>query len=468
MIKNILFTITFFIFSNGSYASINSDLNNYFNDLGFSSNVSKPSAYQGQSAGYYSGGSVFTRSAIRDVQVVQLDLPSYRSGCGGIDLYAGGLSFIKDDQLVQMLQSILNNAAGYSFTLALETVTPEIANVMKYMEDVANFVNQANVNSCETAEDIVGGMWPKNRAAQQRICEDVGAGTGFFSDWAQARQKCGLGGEFNNVMSKGKQNPYYKNMIIDTGNIVWKATQQIGFLKSDRELSEVFMSLSGTVVMFRNGSGDSAPLDHVQYPALVENNDLMKAILYGGPAKVYRCDTTDPDGCLHPAKDVVINISASNAFSAKVTSILNKIVDAIYDDTSLTDEEIGLLQSTSLPVYKMLNVQVASQKYKPIIDVTNYADVIAIDILYQYLRESLQIIKNSVASLPYPDGIINDIAPGIDAELADLRKQQGSAYKQLTESVQIIEETQTLERMLAGDLSTELSNTLSWAKGMHS
>ena len=44
--------------------------------------------------GSNTGGSVFTRTPIRDVQLVQVELPSYRAGCGGIDLYSGGFSFL--------------------------------------------------------------------------------------------------------------------------------------------------------------------------------------------------------------------------------------------------------------------------------------------------------------------------------------------------------------------------------------
>lgn len=454
-----------FIYPSTMYAGINQDLNNYFNQLGFSSNVTGTSAYHGQSAGYYSGGSIVTRNAVRDVQIMQMDLPSYRSGCGGIDLYAGGFSFINSDQLVSTLKNILNNSASYSFTLAMETVTPEIANVMKYWYDIANKVNQANVNSCETAESLVGGMWPKTRAAQQRVCEDVGTGTSLFSDWAQARQGCGAGGQFTESMNRGRQNPYYKNMIIDSGNIVWKATQQIGFLKADPELAELFMSLSGTVVLYKNGSGDNATMEHKQYPAIVENNDILTALLYGSKAKIYQCDTTDTDGCLHP-KQIDITIFKDNAFSARVVTILTNITNKIYEDKPLNEEEIGLLQSTSLPIYKMLNVTAAFQKDKAVIDVTGYADVIATDILFQYLHESLQIVRRAIKTLPYPEEILAEITPNIEREMMELRKKQGSAYQQLAQYTQIIEQTQVLERMLAADLSSELSSTLSWAKGL--
>src|SRR5204863_4022425 len=125
---------------------------------------------------------------------------------------------------------------------------------------------------------------------------------------------------------------------------------------------------------------------------------------YGGKAKIYQCDTTEPDGCLHPTQ-VEIHISEDKAFSARVKQILTNIINNIYNDKPLEEEEIGLLQATSLPIYKMLNVTASFQKDKAVIDVKGYADIIATDILFQYLHESLQIVRNAIKTLPYPDEI---------------------------------------------------------------
>ncbi len=77
-----------------AWADVNSDLSSYFDNLGMVGNTTAPHAYQGQQAGYYSGGSLYARSSVRNVQLVDIELPSFRSGCGGIDAFAGGFSFI--------------------------------------------------------------------------------------------------------------------------------------------------------------------------------------------------------------------------------------------------------------------------------------------------------------------------------------------------------------------------------------
>lgn len=457
-----LMIVIYVITYNLSYANINDDLDSYFNGLGYSSNTTSPRAYHGQQAGYYTSGSISMRNQVRDVQVMQLNFPSYRSGCGGIDIYAGGFSLIDAKEMKEVLQNTLNSGGVYAFTLALETASPMLENVMNKWNDFRNKLNQASLNSCEMAESLVGGMWPKVRGAQQRVCEDVGSSTNYFADWAQARQGCGAGGKFDDAMNSGRSDNRFKDFIIDNGNVVWKAIQRRPFLQSDSDLAELFMSLSGTVVLYKDGN----TVQHLSYPALADNDKVIKALLNGDKATIYRCDTTDTDGCLHPKNDKEINISVDHAFKSRVANLLRSMAQKIVIDSPLSPEEVGLLNASSIPVYKMIAVQAAYMKDGSLPDTEQYADVIAADILYQYLHESLSIIKASVAALPFPDAIVAEIQPNIEKEMAMLASQRKSAYSQLAISVQLIQQTQAMERMLAGELSTEFASTLSWAKGL--
>ena len=67
------------------------------------------------------------------------------------------------------MRNVMNSAKGYGMLLALEEVTPQIANGMKYIQDMANKVNQMNINSCEAAEGLVVGIWPKTQSAQRQV-----------------------------------------------------------------------------------------------------------------------------------------------------------------------------------------------------------------------------------------------------------------------------------------------------------
>ena len=410
LLKILVFSLIFFGISS-SMANVNSDLNNFFNDLGFSDNTTAPNAYSGQEAGYYSGGSLFARDSVRDVQIAQVQLPSFRSGCGGIDLFTGGFSFINSQQLVNLMNNIINNSMGYAFNLALESTTPEIANVMKYINSLANTINNANINSCETAAGLVGTVWPKTHAAQQQVCEDIGNSKGIFTDWADARQECSKGGDMTQTLNGAQNDPNYQNMLLTNGNIAWKALQKNAFLSSDPELAELLMSLSGTLIL-QGGSNDDASHQFKVLSSLAADNQLLKTLLHGGSAKVYVCDTQSAEGCLNPSIQT-LNVSPDSGLQTQVAHFLQDMTDKILTDTALTQAEIGLLQSTRLPVYKMLNVQSAFVGDKKILDIVSYADVIATDILFQYLDENLSVVHTSASSLQYPESIMTPFEQGI-------------------------------------------------------
>ena len=319
LLKLLVFSLIFFGISS-SMANVNSDLNNFFNDLGFSDNTTAPNAYSGQEAGYYSGGSLFARDSVRDVQIAQVQLPSFRSGCGGIDLFTGGFSFIDSQQLVNLMNNIINNSMGYAFNLALESTTPEIANVMKYINSLANTINNANINSCETAAGLVGTVWPKTHAAQQQVCEDIGNSKGIFTDWADARQECSKGGDMTKTLNGAQNDPNYQNMLLTNGNIAWKALQKNAFLSSDPELAELLMSLSGTLIL-QGGSNDDASHQFKVLSSLAADNQLLKTLLHGGSAKVYVCDTQSADGCLNPSIQT-LNVSPDSGLQTQVAHLL--------------------------------------------------------------------------------------------------------------------------------------------------
>ena len=451
-------------FSPLAQANISSDLNSFFDGMGFSNNTTAPNAYQSQEAGYYSGGSLFARDSVRDTQIASIDLPSFKSGCGGIDLFTGGFSFVNSDQLVNAMQNIINNAVGYSFNLALESATPEIANVMKYMNTLSNDINRANINSCETAAGLVGAAWPKTHVAQQQVCQDIGSSNGLFTDWAAAREGCGAGGDMTSTLDSAKNNPQYQGMLLNSGNIAWKAIQQNSFLSSDPELAELFLSLSGTIIV-ASGNSDNATHQFKVLTSLASDDQLLKALLHGGSAKIYMCDTLDADGCLNPSIQSV-NVAQNSGLQVQVANMLDDMTTKILSDTALTQDEIGLLQATRLPIYKMLNVQSAFASDKSVMDLTSYSDVIATDILFQYLDENLSLVRTSVGSLQYPDNIMAQFTQGITQARANISHAQQNAYSQMAVATQLIEQTQNIEQMLAGQLSSQLTNTLKWADNL--
>ncbi len=140
-------------------ADVNGDMNNFFNKLGFASNTSQPQVWQGQAAGYASGGSLYARTQVKTIQLVSMTLPDINAGCGGIDAYLGSFSYINSEQLQRFSKQIMSNAAGYFFDLALQTTVPEIKTAKDFLQKMATDTNSMNLSSCQAAQGIVGGKF---------------------------------------------------------------------------------------------------------------------------------------------------------------------------------------------------------------------------------------------------------------------------------------------------------------------
>ena len=102
-------------------------MQDWFNDIGAYGNVTGANAYRGQTMNFYTGGSLYMRTPVRNYPLASITPPSFRAGCGGIDLYAGSFSFINKDQFVALLRNIGNNAIGAAVDyIVRQTVGPLI------------------------------------------------------------------------------------------------------------------------------------------------------------------------------------------------------------------------------------------------------------------------------------------------------------------------------------------------------
>lgn len=427
--------------------TLSKDLNAYFKGLGFNSNVSDASVYKGQQGGAYTGGSVYARAGVRNLQLMQLNLPSIQAGCGGIDLYTGGFSYINKQDFIDFGKNILNNAAGYAFKLALSSVSPMISTTLESLQATANEINQFNLNSCETSTALLGAMWPKVQQSAQAACQSIGTETGKFSDYAAARLACGAGKQTDSVLAQYKQQEAYNNLIPLKTNIAWQAIQQNAFLRENSELSELFMNLSGTVIVGER-------IDEIEIlPSLASNKNVLNALLRGGRVELYRCtETGDDKRCLHP-KRRSFDIDPSSAMRTKVIQVLDSMLEKLYDDRPLSEAEIQFLNMTTLPVYKMLTVQAAygaaiAKRY-----LYDHADLIATDLIEQYVTESLKLIKNSAQTLQFPPSLMaqfNDTLESARSEMHDIRRGQ---YQNWALRQQVIDQTRAQEKALVHNMA---------------
>lgn len=428
-------------------ATMEANLNKAFQTLGLSHNVTTGGGYQDQTGGFYTGGSLFARSKVNNADLLSLQLPHYRAGCSGIDLFMGGFSYINAQQFTALLRNIGSNASGYAFNLALATVTPQIKSVLDdLLAKVQKMTNQ-NINSCEAAATLVGGVWPQSDASSQLLCNAMSKDLGIATDWAQGRQKCGAEEQRNAVLNRKGEKAGFKDILGDEFNVAWKAILKNAFLKSNTSLAEFFMTLSGTILSRR--AGDS--LEVKVLPSKSNDPQLIAALLTGNvPVQIYQCDNQSEDKCLTPTLQNV-SLPKASSLSSKVDKILVSLSKKVQTDRALSEEEKGFVNSTMIPVLKIIAVETAFKKGGSPLSITEFSEAIAHDILLQYLDEVMSLVWDSVTQLKkvqVNDKMIEELRSGIASSRKFLYGKRTALFEQMSTTLDLIERTQQMEGKL--------------------
>lgn len=116
--------------------------------------VNTPDYFAGQKRGYYSAGSFNSRWPSTADYPVTVEMPRLRSGCGGIDVFLGGFSFMNFEYLVQKLQRILMSAGAAAFDLALKTLCEPCSSTIKSLDSLANQLNAMQLDECSAAQGV--------------------------------------------------------------------------------------------------------------------------------------------------------------------------------------------------------------------------------------------------------------------------------------------------------------------------
>lgn len=447
-------------------ADVASEMNGFFNDAGGAANVTGPTAFQGQSAGYYSLGNVWTRFPQKSVSPFNLQLPSARAGCGGIDLFSGSFSFINASEIVAMLKATANNALGFAFKLAIDSVSPEIGKVMDEFSQKAQLLNQMNISSCETAQALVGGIWPQMETTRSTICEAVGNSQGVFSDWAASRQGCNNGGQRDATLA-GNTDPAMKDQIIgDPHNYTWEALKKSSkFGAFDQAFSEYVMTLVGTIVTTPPTASEHGPKVVIYGPA---EEAVVTALLDGtanAPAvKILKCNN---DPCTD-VSDQTLSVPASSALRPRIATMIKSMSSKIRSDTALDAAEKQLLNMATVPIYKILAVQAYAHYALTDGEIQTLSEIVAVDLLNAMLDNMLDRVEQAKVFYQTADQeTASQWRQQIAATRAKFAQRDVKLSNKLQVTMQIINRSIMLESTLQNTMTPGMSSALNFSRGLN-
>ncbi len=438
----ILFLI--FPFTSTWSSNLNEKLNEYFNSFGSVANFTAGEVYEGQKAGYATGGGVSLRNRVMNSKLAGVQLPEIDAGCGGIDIYTGGFSFINSEELINTLKSIGSNAKGYAFMLGLETVSPQVTNTIRQLQSWANTINGIGINSCETAAQLVGSVWPRNTMAKEHICRAAKGSRGLLNDYIVGRQQCNEIKKNSSIFDETQR----IDLLFDEYNIAWSALRKQSIFSSNEELAELFMTLMGTLIVRTNNN----KTEIFHYPSRIKDESFIKVLLEGGKSASYKCN--EKKQCLIPTEEI-FEIDHSQSWTGKVKTILLSMQRKILADEELTQEETNFLSKSRLPLYKIVNVLTAYKKGICPIDLYQIADIVAMDMLAQCFKEGLDLIRDGCRQLRNGQmyaAEIDDYIGNLDRLAEEVRHIEIRSSQMIERELQILQKMQMLEEQIASEI----------------
>lgn len=388
-LKSIKAFITVFLVVNlmiqtNSFASIGDEIEQMFRKFGFKVTTNDPGAYIAQTRGFITGGSLNFRSGYEPIQLFSINPPRIKAGCGGLDLYFGGISFINKDQFVNLLKTIGQNALGYAFQIGLEAVCPTCLEQLKSLLNRIQGWQKMMTDSCQAAKSIVDWVAGSVAEASINACEQRMIEEGEDPDVAQ--QRCAQGSTTLNKLRQLKQEAFSQNAAPAArvyGNAVWDALRQLPLSTEDKE---VIQSLVGTYLCKMNDKGETV----CEY---IAPTITLRDFLYGNQsAKLIRnrsvSDETKPEieyytGSIYPG------------YKQKVVEKVTQIAQKLLRNQALSEEEKQFIDASVIPVSSLIEITKTNRGLlNTAIEMTS--DIAALSMAYSTVKRYISAVESNL------------------------------------------------------------------------
>ncbi|MDH2132303.1 conjugal transfer protein TraH [Sphingobium yanoikuyae] len=335
-----------------------------------------PGSFEDQTRGYVTAGGLSARVDVNSDYLMSLTLPKVKAGCGGIDMFLGGMSFLDPDYLVQKLESILQAAPAVAFQYLLETLDEKMGNIISKMEAATNYLNSIQVNDCRLANRMV--QIARGDDNMSGVIEEMtgykSVSQGFSKSYQQSREK--IQANLNNPTEDLKDAlancPAEVTDIFRTGSLLSHAASRVGAA----EWSSVMRARVGDVYM-RWDEADKVPLFSAIPACAQQDGETPDNFLSGRvmrrtlsiPASATDCSPDGGKGALELARERMISIAGKIRGRAALT----------------TEERQFVANVRTLPVYRLLEWGVRQDMVDSVISDTD--ELVALTLAYQMLSD---------------------------------------------------------------------------------
>jgi len=368
--------------------------------------ASSPNYFKSQKRGFASLGSFSMRWPVSNDYLMNISPPTFKSGCGGIDLFLGGGNFMQPKYLVQKLQGMINAAPAIAFDLALQVVSQQLSNSLGKFEAIIDRLNGLQLNDCKASKAIianVAGDLTNNMAIQNyktTATNDFLESSGW-NNLSYAIKQLGDSSGTSDMTIKNATGASpsamvsgcpaaLKNVFFQPNSSLINNVLKLKGLSAANAavyselmrgyIGDIYIDSTGTNYSYVPGCPEDSP-DHIE--GLVDGQIYIRPLNAG---------VLPPQACTRINSVTINGITYANV-QMWVMTMLQGITQNIISRTSMSAPQMAFIQIIPLPLYQSIITQVKSQgnlanasdiaaEYTPVVS-ASYAYAIMIDMLDQ-------------------------------------------------------------------------------------
>jgi len=295
------------------------------------------------------GGSLKMNFPQMTIQPVTAKAPSFKAGCGGIDIAFGSLQFLDKEKIVQFLEATLSNAAGVAFDLAMKAACEECSETLKSLEAMANAINNMSLDSCQAATSLMsatglGQQAKTNDGATNWIKTAANNVTGYLDDGGVQGWLDGLGANAPKMAQFLK-----KTQTTDDSFVHYLLKSPSHPLNAEEDF---LRSLSGDIILGARPAGENMGTFNHWNTTQRTNAETIIAWRIGGKG-------TESLNVKYLGSDGNEKTDSPLSETQLITSFepkIEKILDNILNKRAHTSEDLEMLNGFSAPVYRVFNM----------------------------------------------------------------------------------------------------------------
>jgi conjugative transfer pilus assembly protein TraH len=145
-----------------------------------------PEYVKSQQRGYFTLGSFSSRVDTGSFYPISVSMPRLKAGCGGIDIFWGGVEFLGFDYLVQKLQQMIQAAPYVAFQIALKTISQKLGGILDTAEQLTDYLNSLQFNECQFLNGFMVKFFDTGDVTASLI--EGAKKSGIYKSWKRATE----------------------------------------------------------------------------------------------------------------------------------------------------------------------------------------------------------------------------------------------------------------------------------------